>query len=260
MISELLRISVKAGLKNSLRDVLRASICSSILAVCCLSMIGCTTFQEDHFFSEEVQGAAYPNFLRVRVKGGAVFSSARYVAGYYDERALDLFFNEIKTNANNPGKIPKIFEANLMLPGTSTKLVPLQDPSQATDRKSGTFMMIFSTNATVVANAIGAFAESNAVADAVINLLNEEKVKAARQADANLSIDQRQATATVSDLDKVMARILAQAAANQSVDEEMLRLLNGLARGLGSTSTLANTEEAQAWFDARRVSLAGGNP
>ena len=260
MISELIRIAVRAGLKNSLSHVLRASIRSLVLAVCCLSVASCTTFQEDHYFAEGVEGASDPNFLRVRVKGGAVFSSARYVAGYYDERALDLFFNEIKSDANNPGKIPKIFEAESTSPGTSTKLVPLQDPSQSADNKSGTFTMIFSTNATAVANAIGAFAESNAVADAVINLLNEERVKAARQADANLSIDQRQATATVSDLDNIMARILAQAAANQSVDEEMLRLLNGLARGLGSTSTLANTQEAQTWFDARRVSLAGGNP
>lgn len=60
---------------------------------------GCATaFQEAHYFRSERngEGPANRNYYRVRVTGATALSSSRYVSGYFDPEAVDIYFNEIK--------------------------------------------------------------------------------------------------------------------------------------------------------------------
>jgi len=119
-------------------------------------VFGCANIREDHYFKSYSKNAGVAtNYFRLTVKANADLSSARYIAGYYDERAVDLFFNEIKsaagTNQTNPSKL---FMDNQESPGSDEVLKPL-DPQQ-----QGAFVMIFSTNAEAVANTIGNFAKA----------------------------------------------------------------------------------------------------
>lgn len=214
---------------------------------------GCAVFREDHYFAQRVQiaetGSDEPglieasdaNYFRIRVEGSAKLSKARYVAGYYDPRALDLFFNEITTT-----DIAPIFEQDVTLPGTDERLVPLSTASQ------GDFTMIFSTSASAVANAIGNFAEANATADAITNLLNRDQVARNRASNANLQVERNRAASTVADINAILTRIQARQTDDEPVDDEMLRLLNSIGRALGASASFEDVAEAKAWFDVRR--------
>lgn len=65
-------------------------------------LVGCAaTVQENHYFAafkDGVDGAPREavQFYRLRVDGDAQFTNARYLSGYYDERAVSLFFNELQ--------------------------------------------------------------------------------------------------------------------------------------------------------------------
>ena len=90
-----------------------------------LAIAGCgTSFRENHYFSSASDNPSREgktNYFRVTVDGWAAFSAARYVSGYYDERAIDLFFNEVKPAA--PGVIiPPVFTGESAEPFTGDKI------------------------------------------------------------------------------------------------------------------------------------------
>lgn len=221
-------------------------------AVCLMgALAGCsTTVKENHFFAayrDAADGSREPvQFYRLTVDGNTQFSNTRYVTGYFDERAVSLFFNEIKAPANQ-----KLFDENMVLPGAAagTKLTPLT-PSP----ENGAFVLIMSTNADAVASTIGSFAESQAVADAITRMVNRDKILAKGQSDARLTVNKAEATALVNQLD---AQI--QAAHNADKGSQAaasyLRALTTLARHLGyNGADFASVETARDWFtlDASR--------
>src|SRR4029078_1016132 len=69
------------------------------LVLACSLLGACATLEETHYFaSVDPQTDRTINIFRLRVKGDAGLTNARYLAGYYDERAVDLFFNEVKAS------------------------------------------------------------------------------------------------------------------------------------------------------------------
>lgn len=152
--------------------VLASSFVGAILAS------GCTSFQQTYHFQSSA-GDGTVNFFRVRVEGDAQTAKTRYLAGFYDERAVDLFFNELKSTGDD---LRPIFVTGQKAPGEDAALKPLTP-----DKGKGTFVMIFSTNPKAVADTIGAFAESQVVSDALTNLVNRRDVQAARVLTAVLS-------------------------------------------------------------------------
>jgi hypothetical protein len=210
-----------------------------LLALACAG--GCVSFAEDHYYQSVTETGAPNNFFRLRVEGGATLSKARYVAGYYDERAVDLFFSEIKSDEPWFGAEPKE-------PGSKEAFKPLSP-----DEGHGAFVMIFSTSAKAVADTIGQFAENQLVADALTNLLNRSTVREAAATEAGLAADQARATALAKEIDGHFADALqVDASKPTEVQEAYLRILNVIARELGSSQTFGKLEEARAWFDMQR--------
>jgi hypothetical protein len=118
------------------------------------------------------------NFFRLTVDGSASFTNARYLSGFFDERAVDLFFNEMKAPTNQ-----KLFDESIKPPGHSANeaFKPLSPSTE------GAFVLILSTNADSIANAIGSFAESQVVADALTRAFNKDKFAARAQSDVEVS-------------------------------------------------------------------------
>lgn len=215
-----------------------------VTAVVPLLLAGCvTTFHEDHFFqsSNSSTGRA-TNYFRVRVDGQASLSTARYISGYYDERALDLFFNEVK-----PNDTLKLFEADMTEPGTTEKIKPLSP-----DDQHGALLMVLSTNAKAVTDAIGQFAESQIVADSLTNLVNRRDILDEQRASARLKPDIDRASAVSAELERLLAAVPTAAAPPMPATRDAyLRVLNAVAAALGSTQSFATLADADTWFKAR---------
>src|SRR4051794_298126 len=68
-----------------------------LIMLTAISLAGCASvFDEKHFFkSKAVDAQGQPvNYYRVEVKGTTMLSSSRYISGYFDESAVDRYFNE----------------------------------------------------------------------------------------------------------------------------------------------------------------------
>lgn len=219
------------------------------IVICLCS--GCvTTFKEDHYFqSVNDESGQVSNYYRLRVAGYAYFSSARYVSGYYDERAVDMFFNEMKIAATPSGTTEsgELFKDDLANPGTEEKIKPLS-PGDS----HGAFVMILSTNASSVTNTIGQFAESQIVAEAVTNLANRDLLE---NGGSNNQLAAGSANATSEEIKKLLA--LVPDSGTPQKDETIrayIRVLNAIALGVDENDdSFESFSDAEAWLKSARL-------
>jgi len=218
------------------------------IAVLILLQMGCSaSVRERHYF------ATYPpsgpsdkpvNLFRLDVKADSRFSNARYVSGFYDERAVDLFFSEITSSSQT------LFRADLKNPGTNDVLRPL-DPTS-----NGAFVLVMSTNADAITGAIGAFADSEAAGRSIVSIVNAKDVRAKGSADAASGAVKLQAVAFNAGL---QSRVTAakQSATIETAKASYLQVLNLLAIELGRSEAFSSLDEARVWFQARRDQQGG---
>lgn len=211
-------------------------------------MTGCTaSVQEQHYFASFNKMSDTPtkpvNFYRLNVCGSAWFSSARYLAGFYDERAVDLFFNEMRSDKKDKSTL---FKVDLKEPGTNDAFKPLS-PSPG----NGAFVLIMSTSADSIANAIGSFAESEVVAEAITNLVAKDKIKEKINSDAAVTVEVSRGKAIESQLNKLLEDATTQTDAKAS-QKAYLRILSVLGRALGYDNSFTSFAEARKWFQLER--------
>lgn len=217
----------------------------SLAALGAISASGCAvTFKEDHYFQQLNTAGEVTNYYHLKVSGYGALSSARYVSGYYDERAVDLFFNELKVDQTTAASSQTLFKDDQKNPGSNEIIKPL-DPSV-----HGAFVMILSTNASSVARTIGQFSENQIVADAITNLMNRDALlsKAER---IRTTVNRGNATAT--ELARLMGFVSTDgtpdAAANKAA---LLRVLSTIATDVGGAPhAFASLDEAESWFALR---------
>jgi hypothetical protein len=242
-----------------------------------LSLIACTTFQEVHYFKTTAADGSPANYFRLTITGTAGFSSAKYVSGYYDETAVDLLFNELKSDTsdvtqkasptqknaaagqestipnaknsakqdNEPQSAPATAPAK---PSTQGQLTPL-DPS-----KQGSFVMIFSTNADAVADTIGNFAEGNATAQAIGNLVKRSQTLASQQAAKKQTTLNSDAAATSAELSALLDKVPTNSPEARETIQAYLRVLSAISRALGAGQDFQSLEQASTWFSGARLS------
>lgn len=212
-------------------------------AVVALALCGCSAVvQESHYFAtftNPAPGIREPaQFYRLKVEGSAHFADARYLTGYFDERAVSLFFNELKGPKDG-----KLFVDGQKPPGSDTKLTPLNS-----DANEGAFVLIMSTNADSIAGTIGAFAESQVVADSLTRLLNRDRFRAKAQSDALVGVKKAEATALFARVD-AQTKSAATAVSGAESAAAYRRALSALAQALGYTGPeFTSVTEAQNWF------------
>jgi hypothetical protein len=225
---------------------------SIALCVVALGVSGCTPFHEEHLFrSRNQETGAVVNYFRLRVEGFSSFSRARYVAGYYDERAVDLFFNEAKTAAN--GELRQPFEASLVSPGGTEKIEPLNPKAG-----NGAFLMLLSTNPKVVTDVIGQFMESENVAKAVVGLTSRHEIRALRRLNATAATRSARATAIAAELRALFGKVPATDGATPALsitEAAYLRVLNSIAAALGRNTAFKRLDDPaiDIWLDMQRT-------
>lgn len=212
---------------------------------------------ESHYFASVGKRGDRPvNFFRIQVEADGGFSAARYISGYYDERAVDLYFNELKST--RPGGTTETLIRPIIssdtLPATGTesgataKIVALNPGAD-----NGAFVMIFSTNANSVANAIGNFAESEAVADAITNLVNRDLIRAKKKSDAELAVTKSRTGATGQELEKLFEQEKTVPATDPAeVQNAYVRILNAISAALGGPRNFTSLKDADDWFRIER--------
>ena len=209
-------------------------------------LISCATFVgEEHYFQAvDKETGNVTNYYRLSVDGSAFMSSARYVSGYYDERAVDLFFNEMKISTTKPTDTTSsmLFNAEANNPGTQNKITPLSPTDE-----NGAFLMVLSSNASSVTNTIGQFAENQIVADAITNLANRDVIIAEEK---KSQADMLSANATSTEINNLFDLVPS---SNQPDKSETIaayiRILNAIARGLDEDqSGFTDFNNAETWL------------
>jgi hypothetical protein len=218
-----------------------------------LLSVGCSSvFTETHYFKASDPNTGDPvNYFKVEVTGSGAAVRSRYVSGYYDERAVDLFFNELKTEAATAGDIGPIFNA-MTEPGTDVTVKPL---SPGPDR--GAFIMFFSANAKAAADAIGSFAENQAVADAITNILNRGTIREQRTLAAAAAVSSARNAATLAELEALFAEVPdpTNAVGEEETKAAYLRILSAIARSLGTDVEFGDFDEAVEWAKAQPLTV-----
>lgn len=223
----------------------------------CVSLFGCANFHEVHYFKSLDSEHKPLNYFRLTVQGNAGLSSARYVASCFDERAVDLFFNELKAPEHTFRPILNSGKTNdPQVPVTSTELDSCKEP--------GKFVMIMSTNADSVANTIGAFAESNITAEALTNLLNRDSVIEAKRLNATADAMTHQLSAVSSELEELLNIIPTvdpssgkSPPTKSDAENGLLRVLNAIGRVLGAPP-FTDFPDAEKWISRNRTAAIGG--
>lgn len=205
-----------------------------------LALSGCAAqVKERHYFAtyQEDSPGEPVNFFRVDVTANTRFTNARYVAGYYDERAVDLFFSELKSNDT-----ASLFSGELKDPGTDQVIKPL-DPGV-----NGALVMVLSTNADDIVDAISAFAESQVVGQAVTQIANGSRLRDSRLSKAAAGPQKATAAAFAAEL-TTLAQAAGDATTTSDAERLYLRLLQRLATESGGRgAAFESFAEALAWF------------
>ena len=203
---------------------------------------GCVTrFKENHYFSSESKASELDrpnNFFRLTINGWSIFTSTRYVSGFYDERAVDLFFNEIKADPQ------PLFPNQLVEPGSEEVIRPLTPGPER-----GALVLILSTNADAVADAIGSFGEGQAAAAAVTNLLSRDAIREARLTSAEQTARRRAATALVGELDALFGQV--DPAQKEELNRQYLRIANALGQARNPPVSFGSLSDLADWRRAR---------
>jgi hypothetical protein len=204
-----------------------------------VSASGCMSgFDETHYFrSTTTDPNGIPvNYFRLHVNGGTILSSSRYLSGFFDEQALDTYFNEFAQPAGG-------------------RLTPATQPASADVEPIGTnlqnkkLLLILSSNSDDIATQIGALAQSDAVTTGLEHLLGQNKLAAARKTKATQQKDKAIATSIVQE-GATEIEALDENAPPPDLNARMTEYANRLAAYLGSGQSLANLQQASDWAHA----------
>jgi len=243
---------VKAGTSSPLcgrcSDLPQFSIATKCLTpsllLCTGLLNGCASFHETHYFVQTANNGKAKNYLRLQVDGSTALSSARYVSGYFDPQAIDLYFNEMRgVDPSSPDRY--------LIPSDVAKVAASRETAVGYSLNSqtahGDLVMILSTNATAVTDTIGAFSESNTAARAVSNLINKPLLDRYRAEQVQSEIDGRRQAAVKDHLNNLVVALQTASSANS--ENYVLEILNVIATQFGRTSTFSDYPEAVKWFE-----------
>ncbi len=221
-------------------------------------LCGCASFDEKHYFATIDPTTQRPvNYFRLTIDGNVSTTNMRYVSGFYDERAVELFLNETKAttfdSTNLNGGVPPIFPGMDCTGKADDKcaarlsLVPLGSKAE----NNGAFVMIMSTNADSIANTIGAFAEQQQNVTSAIYLLNSNLFRDVKKLKALETIDSDNRKLALAQIEAQFT--VATAASTASANSQAyLGILSSLAATIDPAAPgFAKMEDARAWFASR---------
>jgi hypothetical protein len=150
-----------------------------IAIVLITTLVSCSSFSEDHYFKDKITSSTssqvniVPNYYKVRISGYSFLSSSRYVSGYFDQNAINLYFNEIVQPEN-----AKLF--NIKNDGDGNK-------SLVTNESGNELVVVLSTNAKAVTEHIGSIAKNQTILNSLAQLTQKDKINEANTVKTEIS-------------------------------------------------------------------------
>lgn len=212
-----------------------------VVAASAMALSACAHFKEVHYFKDKA--GSPPNYYKLTVKGCTFLTSSRYLSGYFDEDAINLYFNEISQPAQGALTLNSSQKSTSQTPLPEGSVEPLVNKGINGRR----FVMILSSNSDAVATQIGSFAENKQVLASLGRLINRDRIEAAAKSKGELDQQKLAAASFVALAEKLMAEAES-AQTPQAKNQFLLELLNALAKELGSRERFASFDEAQKWY------------
>ena len=189
-------------------------------------MSSCTTFQEHHFFKDEMK-SDFPNYYKVAIKGHTRFmSKTRYYSGYFPSDAIDIYFNEFSQPRDG-----KLLD--------STRFQSLTNGNKQ-------LVMILSSNADDIANQIGNVTQTKNTLNAVMSLTNGSASRDLLTQQSLLETGKDENKLLIEVGESLLADIDTKSPARARAD--ILQYINVLAASLGHSEPFRTINDARAWF------------
>jgi hypothetical protein len=230
----------------------------------CLNLTACASqFGETHYLKTTDDTGRVVNIFRLTVSGDTELSNVRFLSGYYDERAIDLFFNEVNAGDLSTQGVKPIFADYCEGAADAAACQAMKErklsvsPLGATPDNNKAFFMVLSTNADAIADTIGSFAQNQTVVGAMVGLATLGPRTEAAKVAASEGPVAAQRAAAFAELGAVMTKINADTGAATTDDDyrrsAYLTMLRTIAGGIAPNSAPSFTtlQEADKWFAAQ---------
>ncbi len=129
-----------------------------------LLLAACQTGHEVHYFKSG------DNYYRLRIDEKSFASKARYMSGFYDDKAVDRYF----------GEMSQPVEKDTVL-ASSVKFYTADPKDHTADQlkidSNKKLVLILSTNSNAISEQIGAFAENDRILGSIMRLSQREKIQ-----------------------------------------------------------------------------------
>ncbi|MBK7806313.1 MAG: hypothetical protein IPJ51_08445 [Saprospiraceae bacterium] len=184
----------------------------------------CQSGRELHYFKSG------ENYYRLKIDECTFMTSSRYLSGYFDEGAVDAYFDEIyrpkKDGVETGGFQHLNTGGTLSTPGNSKLLI------------------LLSTKSEDVSNIVGQIAGSEMTLETIARLANKDLIKKNNTLDYEIDVQNAQNEIFKSYIETIMSTT-----DTTNYEENALKYLNLLALKQGGTSNnFDNSTEALNWF------------
>lgn len=216
----------------------------STLILMLFFMSGCmSSFSENHFFKSEDAYGNPLNYYKLSVSGKNFLSTTRYLSGYFDEDAVNAYFDQF----SQPEK--GLFGGSIKTGRAIVK--PLED-----DLKERKLVLLLSSNSDSIAQQIGQFSNNQAIMTDLTRIIHREHIKEAHSAQTAADLQGMRGKALSDIGDKVIGG-LDDDADQPTAEANLLFYANRLATEFGNTVPFKSLEEARIWIDYNRVHIQG---
>ena len=244
-----------------------------LISLFSLAVGSCANVNEKHIFATHVEPtvenpSGLVNIFRIRVFGFTTLANSRYIAGSYDERAVDFFLNEVKSQnyapSNGQSGVGKIFkidceeveksisegqegassEVSNNCPNGSLRFLP---NGNQTFGGRNAFVIILSTNANAIAETIGAIAENSVAIQSVNFLLNRDTFEQDKVLSVVSPLRATERQAVLATLEQSFDQLASAESENSNAEIAILQTL-AVALRPNSAVNFDDVIGARAWF------------
>lgn len=207
-----------------------------LLAALLLTTSCATEFHEKHYFKAVDPETGKPvNYFRITITGRSGMTASRYVSGFYSQKAVEYFFNEFRSDKEQPLRLEPV--------GTSTNDHRVGD-------EEGAFVLVLSTNAKAVADTIGEMTDSDALSRAFNRLLRKDEIAAAEKTVAGLPAQKDDAPRNYENIDHAVfdLRDTMANADKGRLRQQCVRIVAAVAKALGERDPITTFADAENWI------------
>jgi hypothetical protein len=139
-----------------------------------LLLTSCSNIREVHYFKDKITEKSdaptktIANYYKVEIRGYSFLSSSRYLSGYFDQSAINLYFNEFTQPEDG-----KLFGNN--------------PQGGLTNETGNELVLILSTNAKAISDQIGNISKNQVILNSAASLIQEDKIKEAQKLKMSLN-------------------------------------------------------------------------